>query len=121
MAKKDKSGNIITSKEAIKSLYVNTYHERLSNKEISDDLKDLKHYKEILCEKRLELVKLKKSEKVTIEKLEKVLNGLKRNKARDPMGLANELFKNGVIGSNLKDSLVMFLNQVKNKLSLRIF
>ena len=34
------------------------------------------------------------------------------------MGLANELFKDGVIGSDLKDSLVMFLNQVKDKLTL---
>ena len=80
MAKKDKSGNIITSKDALKSLYINTYHDRLNEKDIAEDLKDLKTYKEILCNKRIELVKLNKSEEVTIEKLEKVLNGLKKNK-----------------------------------------
>ena len=118
MAKKDEHGNILTSSEAIKSLYMKTYQERLGKKNIAPNLENLKDYKEILCQKRLELAKLTKSEEVTIKKLEIVLKSLKRNKARDPIGLANELFKEGVIGKNLKDSLVLYLNKIKVELVL---
>ena len=42
MAKKDDKGNIITSPEGLKSLYINTYDDRLGEKEKSDDFKELK-------------------------------------------------------------------------------
>ena len=41
-AKKDKHGNLITSIEAIKSLYINTYSHRLGEKDIQSDMKYLK-------------------------------------------------------------------------------
>ena len=78
-------------------------------------MENLKYYKELLCEKRIKLAKFKKSEILTIKNIEKVLKSLKNNKARDPLGLANELFKEGVIGENLKESLVMLINSMKEK------
>ena len=118
MAKKDANGNVLTSSSAIKSLYVNTYHDRLSDKDISSDLKNLRNYKEVLCEKRLDLAKLNKSEEVTVEIVDKVLKGLTKNKARDPLGLANELFKEGVIGTDLKNSICLLLNKVKDNIKI---
>ena len=50
---------------------------------------------------------------MSIEKIEVVLKGLKKNKARDLLGLSNELFKEGVIGENLKESLVILINRKK--------
>ena len=118
MAKKDSAGNLITSAEGLKSLYVNTYDNRLGEKEINDDFKELKMLKELLCQKRLELASFKKSEEITIKQIDKVLKSLKNNKARDPLMIANELFKDGVIGTNLKKSLVDLLNKVKTEKKL---
>ena len=47
--------------------------------------------------------------------LEKVLKSLKLNKSRDPHGLLNELFKPGVIGKDLKKSLLMLFNKLKTE------
>ena len=41
---------------------------------------------------------------MSIEKIENVLKGLKRNKARGTLGLSNELFKEGVIGKDVKET-----------------
>ena len=47
--------------------------------------------------------------------LEEALKALKKDKARDPNGWANELFKPGVAGHNLKISLLDFLNKMKTE------
>ena len=64
--------------------------------------------------KRLTLSKLRKSPKWEITDLEKVLKKLKNNKSRDPHGLVNELFKPGVIGDDLQNSLVLLFNKIKD-------
>ena len=56
----------------------------------------------------------KKSEQWNENDLEKVLKELKKNKSRDPHGLINELFKPGVIGSDLRGSLLSLLNGIKD-------
>ena len=40
----------------------------------------------------------------------------KNNKSRDPHGLASELFKPGVIGQDLFNSMLILFNQVKETL-----
>ena len=45
--------------------------------------------------------------------LEKVLKQLKNNKSRDPMGLANELFKPINAGEDLKIATLKLVNQIK--------
>ena len=45
--------------------------------------------------------------------LDKALADLKNNKSRDHSGYVNEIFKEGVIGSDLKRSLLMMLNKLK--------
>ena len=45
--------------------------------------------------------------------MDKVLKSLKKNKSQDPHGLINDLFMPGVIGSDLKKSLLALLNGVK--------
>ena len=47
--------------------------------------------------------------------LEKALKALKKDKSRDPNGWCNELFKDGVAGTNLKISLLQFLNRMKEE------
>ena len=47
--------------------------------------------------------------------LTKVLRKLKTNKSRDPHQLINEIFKPGVIGSDLQISLLAMFNRVKSE------
>ena len=47
--------------------------------------------------------------------LELALRDLKRNKSRDFQGYANEIFKNEIIGSDLKKSLLIMFNNLKRE------
>ena len=115
VGKKDKSGNIITNHRGLKHLYLNTYINRLRNRPIRQGFEEIKRLKMNLFDLRLKLSKNKKSKPWTHKQLEKVLKYLKKNKARDPNGLINELFKEGVAGKDLKTSLLMFLNKMKEE------
>ena len=57
----------------------------------------------------------KKSEPWTLGELEAALKTLKKDKARDPNGWVNKLFKEGIAGENLKLSLLQLLNKMKAK------
>ena len=93
MAKVDNHGNIITSPEGIKDLYVEEYTERLKNRQMKTELMDLYFLKTELWMSRLEYLKGKKSAPWNMEELEAVLKGLKNNKCMDPVGMINEIFK----------------------------
>lgn len=60
-AKKDQSGNLITTKSALLQLYKSTYIERLSSKEIQPNFTELKNMKEDLFEMRFEIAESRKS------------------------------------------------------------
>ena len=50
--------------------------------------------------------------------LEKALSDLKNDKSRDHVGYVNEIFKKGVIGKDLKDSLLIMLKlKIKKEIS----
>ena len=48
-----------------------------------------------------------------MEELEGVLNSMKTGKSRDPEGVVRDIFKIDVIGENLKVSLLMMMNKIK--------
>ena len=50
-----------------------------------------------------------KTEPFKMEDLETVLNVIQTNKSRDPGGISRIIFKNSIVGTNLKDSLLLFL------------
>ena len=77
------------------------------------ELKDLKDAKEALCELRLKLASRKKTPPWTMEQLDVVLKNLKKNKARDSMGYANEIFHPNVAGEDLRKALLFLLNKIK--------
>ena len=62
---------------------------------------------------RLELYKCIKSEPWVMKDLNRALKDLKQDKARDPNGWVNELFKDGVAGKKLKLSMLCFFNKMK--------
>ena len=79
-----------------------------------DHLQDLEHMKEELWNLRHQIAQSKKSEPWTMKKLNKVLSSLKTNKARDPLGLSNIIFKENICGEDFKKSLLMLYEKMKN-------
>ena len=67
---------------------------------------------------KMKLSKFQKSPPWTMEDLEAALSHLKNNKSRDYEGYVNEMFKNDVIGSDLKKSLLVMFNRKKERKSL---
>ena len=53
--------------------------------------------------------------------LNRVLSKLKNNKSRDPHQLIREIFKPDVIGTDLKNSMLILFNKVKLELELPVF
>ena len=78
----------------------------------------MQRLKEILCEKRLKIVKNIKSEPWSMGQLDKVLISLKKKKCRDPQGYINELFQYDSLGQNLKESILTMLNKTKDLLEI---
>ena len=112
-AKKDSLRNLITDKEGLEALYLETYINRLEPNKIVDGLEDLKELKEYLFKLRLKYSRQIITKDWTMLELEKVLKSLKNGKARDPLGHTYEIFK--YAGRDLKFSLLKLLNLVKRK------
>ena len=121
MAKRDTSGNLICGSEALKMLYVDTYKERLKHREIEPKFLDVYLLKTELWRQRLETVTNIKSDPWSLNNLERVLVDLKKNKAMDPNGMKNELFKEGCIGVDLKIALLFLFNGIKENQSIPKF
>ena len=115
VGKKDNKGNLITNHKELKHLYLQTYTQRLRNRKIKDEFGEIKELKDGLFNTRLKLAREKKSEPWTLKDLDAALKTLKKDKARDPNGWINELFKDGVAGRNLKLSILHFFNKMKKE------
>ena len=121
VAKKNVDGRLITSHSEIKDLYLDTFRHRLRHRPMKEDLRDLENLKEELCSKRLQLSKMCKSKKLDIESLKKVILQLKKNKSRDAQGWINELFKPGVGGTDIENSLLLMFQKIKEDISFPEF
>ena len=111
-AKQNLIGKLITSQEGLKELYLETFIHRLRCRPIKNELSQLKMIKDELFLERLKLVKLVKTNPWKSTELQKVLKVLKSNKSRDPHGLINELFKPGVLGKSLENSILKLMNRI---------
>ena len=105
----------MTDHHELKQLYLKTYAQRLRNRPIKDKFEHIKELKEDLFNDRLKLSLEKKTKPWTMASLMSAIKLLKKNKARDPHGWANELFQDGVAGQQLKLSILHILNQMKDK------
>ena len=64
---------------------------------------------------KLKLSSQKKTEPFNMEDLDTVLKAIQTNKAQDPEGISRIIFKNSVIGSDLKESLLILFNKLKSE------
>ena len=96
--------DVKTIKPIIKQLQKSVKSHDKQAKQLTKDISD---ENEISC-------KQEKS-RLDYENLEDALSKLKNNKSRDFEGLANEIFKENTIGTNLKKSLLTMFNNLKKK------
>ena len=113
MAKKDREGNLITSPDLLKNLYLQTYQNRLRNRDMKEELMDAFFLKEELWISRMEELRNLKSVPWSKSQLRKALKSLRKNKTSDPNGMINELFMEDCAGEDLEDALLSLLNGIK--------
>ena len=114
-AKRNHKGKIVTGPKDIKNVLAKEYKDRLRSRPIRPDLRNMKIRKEKIFEIKLKLAENNPSKEWNIDDLEKALKNLKTNKSRDFEGLVNEIFKENVIGTDLKYSLLKMFNSLKNQ------
>ena len=115
VAMKDKHGNLITSEKAIQERVLEVFSERLKPNKMKENIKHMEETTNKLCESRLKATKLNKSEKWTIDDLEEVLKELEKDKSRDALGHANEIFRKDVAGTDLKLAILKMMNLIKQQ------
>lgn len=118
MAKKDSMGNLITKPELLKALYAETYRNILRHREMLRHLLDIFELKTELWKSRLSVIGKRKAPSWNMKQLEVVLKRLKNNKASDLHSLVNKLFKEGCIGTDLKEPLLILVNDIKTDIKL---
>ena len=91
-AKKDKNGYLVTEKEALEKLYIETYTERLKTNEIREGFSELRIMKEYLFQINHKIAEERPSKDWKLEDLEKSLKTFKNNKSRDEHGHTYEIF-----------------------------
>ena len=121
MAKKDENGNLITSPELLKALYLKTYKNRLKNRPMKDSLLDVFFLKQELWSSRMIELRRIKTKPWNIVKLRKTLKSLKNNKTYDPNGIVNEIFKEGCVGRDLEEALLKLFNGIKDEFTVPDF
>ena len=114
MAKRDERGTMITAPELLKALYVRTYEDRLRCRKMRPGLEDILFLKNELWSNRLRELERKKTPDWKLEDLRNAIKSLKNNKAADPDGFINEIFKEGCIGDDLELALLSLFNGIKN-------
>ena len=105
--------NLLTTDDKIKEAAIKVYAKRLENKPMKEDLNHIREAKETLCEKLLKLAGSVKTPPWNMKDLEKVLGKLKKQKARDPLGLVNDIFRSEVAGDDLKLAILKLMNKIK--------
>ena len=113
IAMSDEEGNLVTNATKLKDMAIKAYQERLRNRPIKEGMEEIKDAKENLAENLMEEAKLNKTDPWTLSDLDNVLQRLKKNKSRDPNGLANEIFKPDVAGSDLKLAILKLMNRIR--------
>ena len=111
----DQHGNLVTTSKAIEDLTIEMYKERLKTLRIKSGLEVHQAQRENLCDERLKQAQENITPNWTSEDLDVVLKQLKNNKSRDPLGLANELFKPLNAGADLKNATLKLMNQIKQQ------
>ena len=111
----DDDDDLVTNEDKIKEMAMKAYKNRLRNRPIKEGLEHILLAKEKLADMLMEKARLNKTPPWNIQDLQVVLDKLKKNKSRDPHGLANELFKEEAAGDDLKAAILKLMNRIKEE------
>ena len=111
--KLNNQGQMVTDYEELKNIYNTEFKERLRKRPSLPEFLDIQKLKDSIFELKMETVRTNKSDDWTTKELDDVLEDIKTGKSRDPGGISREIFHPSVIGNNLKDSLLIMFNQLK--------
>ena len=114
VAKKDYRGKLITDPKQIRILLAQEYKQRLRNRPSRPDFVKQKRNKIDIFDLQMKIAERKSNFPWKMNNLDLALKQLKNNKARDHAGYLNEIFKSGVIGENLKLSLLQLCNNIRS-------
>ena len=109
----DKRSNLVKTDKAIENRVLEFYTERLEPNEINKHLKSYEEAVNKLCEARLKLTAINKTEPWNMDDIKEAVKHLDNDKSRDAHGWANELFKDGVAGTDLKLAVLKLMNLIK--------
>ena len=114
-------GQLISEPKMLKELLVKDYRNRLRARPPRPDFIDLENRKNRIFQLKMQIASKNKSKLWNMDDLEKALRALKINRSRDPEGLINEIFKKKVIGDDLKNSLLIMFNKIKEQQIIPLF
>ena len=107
---------VITNPDEKKVVILEHFKHRMRERPVKQEVKDIIHVKKELFEKRLKLDKGVRSPVYTLNELENTLNNLKSGKSRHPEHLITDVFKEDAMGDNLKLSLLIIMNKMKEEI-----
>ena len=111
-------GKVITNPKEKKNVTLEHFTHRMRKRKVKDEIKEIEALNTKLFKKRLNETKNVKSPPFEISELNKVLKSLKSGKSKDPDNYICELFKEGVIGKDLKKSILLMMNKMKKEMSV---
>ena len=112
--KLNNQGQMVTEAEELKNLYAKEFIERLRSRPSHPEFVKIKKLKDLIFNLKIEKAQNKKSNDWIMKDLNEVLKTIKKGKSKDPEGLSREIFHPLVIGTNLKESLLIMLNLLKH-------
>ena len=112
VAKKNHRGKIVSGAKDIKNLLAIEYRDRLRSRPVRPDLVYMKKRKKKIFKLKMKLAQKKQSPDWVMSDLDTALSNLW---SRDPEGYVNEIFKHGVIGKDMKKSLLVMMNEIRRK------
>ena len=121
VAKRNLSNQLITNPKELKKVYAKHFQHRMRSIPI---LEQHKEYDEEVNKKFNAALEISKDVLMPDWKdvdLEKVLKSLKKSQSQDILEMVNELFMPNIIGKDLKDSLLLLFNGIKNNLLIPEF
>ena len=120
-AKRNHMGKIVTGPRDVRNVLAKEYKNRLRSRPMRPDLIKMKERKKIIFKMKMKLAESVSTPDWQMKDLDRALSNLKNNKSRDFEGYINEIFKIGVIGEDLKKSLLLMFNKMKRKKLIHSF
>ena len=111
--KRNMKQQLITNPAELKKLYLETFKHRLRHRPVQPGFESLLNHQKELFDLRIELAKEDKSEPWGMADLEDAIRSLKTGKCRDPEGIIREIFMKDSMGEDLKQSLLILCNKIK--------